>query len=289
MAHSSLRAHRKLNRLCRELKVSLPLAVGLLEFLWWSAYESKGVGSDGVLHGWTVRDIASASNWVGEAGTFAEGLCIAGFLEQDDSATFSIHDYSDWVPDYVKKRWKRASDRTTADNIRLPNATQPNQTKPKSKKSTSSPPAARKMRAESCLFDTGSKKPKTPRPRNPTWDACQAIQWPKGVPPRQEARCGRLCVDFEQLGADPDDIGPAFKRMCDTPGWPKAGRTLESLAKHWEQFRKDSPIGGDSGTPRSAVEKRRADQAAREFPEPTGIIPILGATNLEDRPDPASQ
>lgn len=150
MAHSSLRAHIKLTRLCRALNVKQPLAVGLLQHLWWQAYETEAIGSDGVLGGWTVDDIASAASWDREGAPFVETLCNVGFLDQSGDGTFSIHDYARWAPDYVKRRWRRAADRSPTghrpDVGRLPNPTQPNQTKPKSKGSTPSP--GREVRAE---------------------------------------------------------------------------------------------------------------------------------------------
>lgn len=119
MAHTSLRSHRKLSRLVRLLKLPRPHVVGLLECMWWAVYETKSVGRDGALVGWTADDIASAAEFDGDAKNFVSALVEAGFLDDADG-TICVHDYFSNAPDYVRKRIERAqktgSVQTSADN-----------------------------------------------------------------------------------------------------------------------------------------------------------------------------
>jgi hypothetical protein len=149
MAHSSLRHNRKLKKLATALAISRPLAVGLLEHLWWTVYETKSIGPDGLLEGWSAEDVASSAEWDREPDLFIEELQNAGFLELTDGS-FVVHHLADWAPDYVRKRWTRAGwvydkaasvwtrpanggqRRTTADNGRLRNEKKRNAKKPRS-------------------------------------------------------------------------------------------------------------------------------------------------------------
>lgn len=153
MAHHSLRNHRKLKRL-RHLLPSTHVAqlIGHLELLWWSAYESPSVTPNGLLMDWTTEDLEACSEWDGERGVFAQALIDTGFIDKEDGF-YSIHDYADWAPRYVKQRWQRersrvsgghttgAHERTTAHY-----PTQPNPTQPKTTKKTSIDPSVGKPR-----------------------------------------------------------------------------------------------------------------------------------------------
>ena len=129
VAHHSLRDHKKLKRLIRLLRIPKPHAVGLLECLWWSVYTHTSVGPAGLLLGWTDEDVADSAGWpVNTANRFLKALLEAGFLERTDAGVLMVHDLYDWVPDYIKKRWKRQGwrrdnagmwlhdDQTLADN-----------------------------------------------------------------------------------------------------------------------------------------------------------------------------
>lgn len=137
MAHSSLCGHRKLGRLVRALKITPAEAIGTLEFLWWAAAEER-VGASGALEGWSIEDVAYRCQWRGDPVELLKGLGDAGFIDKNSDGLLSIHDWKDWAPEYVKKRWERngwkrpttaADGKTTADNGPKPNLTQPKATK----------------------------------------------------------------------------------------------------------------------------------------------------------------
>jgi hypothetical protein len=160
MAHSSLRNHNKLKDLAEFLDIPEPHAVGLLVCLWWAVYETKAIGPDGIMYGWAERHIARQAGWDGPPTIFINALFEAHLIDRAPGDEWAIHDYSDWAPEYLKKRWIRGGwdgekpilepcepycpdngrqRQTTADCGRQrkptqPNATEPNVTKPKEKK-----------------------------------------------------------------------------------------------------------------------------------------------------------
>jgi hypothetical protein len=115
MAYLSLRNHRKLLRLARILDIPKPHAVGYLHWLWDTVYESRAVKASGILYDWTVEDVEACAEWGGDHGKFAQALIDAGFMHLDDGA-YKLHDYADWVPEFVKRRWIR--DDLCPDEIR---------------------------------------------------------------------------------------------------------------------------------------------------------------------------
>ena len=108
MAHTSLRNHNKLKDLAEFLDVTEAHAVGLLECLWWAVYDTRAIDQYGIMDGWADRHIARQAGWTGDVQLFIDALEGAGFIERTQGASFAIHDYADWAPEYLKKRWQRA-------------------------------------------------------------------------------------------------------------------------------------------------------------------------------------
>jgi len=106
MARPTLFTHRKFLRLVRAVG-SRPLALGALEMLWASSYES---GEDRV---GTAEDIADTIGWTDTSIDIAKALLDAGFLDKRPRVPgeFVIHDLWDHAPDYVTKRRKREIER----------------------------------------------------------------------------------------------------------------------------------------------------------------------------------
>lgn len=144
MAHTGLRGHFKLKTLAGLLDMHEPHVVGHLVYLWWSAYARPDVGQDGLLHGWDMRRVCQAAEWMGDPEQFVSSLIESGFLDKVGNE-FAIHDYDAWAPYYVKRRkgYKNAvgGQRTSTDvdngrptstmvNKERRNLTRPNQTKP---------------------------------------------------------------------------------------------------------------------------------------------------------------
>lgn len=102
--------HQKFKRLCAVLKIPKPHAVGYLELLWHSAYESGDPRIGDTL------DVELACEWPGEPGQLAEALAScggpgrSGFTDEKDGI-YTIHDLYDHAPDYVQKRARRESAR----------------------------------------------------------------------------------------------------------------------------------------------------------------------------------
>lgn len=117
MAHDSLRNHRKLRRLCGELGISKREAIGTLQFLWWSAHDAK-ILPDGWLRGFEECDIADGCNWPEDrnASSLCDALAKVGFLDPLDQpgASYAVHDYQQWAPDFVRRRWSRSTEELQA-------------------------------------------------------------------------------------------------------------------------------------------------------------------------------
>lgn len=107
MARPGLFTHRKLPRLARLAEVKVAEALGLLEFLWHAQYEacSEVVGD--------ALDVETLARWEGEPGKLAAALAEAGFIDTNESGSFSVHDFWDHAPDYVRKRAEREDERRT--------------------------------------------------------------------------------------------------------------------------------------------------------------------------------
>ena len=75
--------------------------------------------------------------WTGAEGEFVASAVKAGLLDFSDEF-YVIHDYSEWAPDFVKRRWMRKNTVLTGhdrsndghDRPTQPNPTQPNPTQP---------------------------------------------------------------------------------------------------------------------------------------------------------------
>lgn len=106
MARPTLFTHRKFRALSVALK-SQAMALGSLELLWHSAYES----GDPLLGG--PEEVEAAADWRGKKGRLSELLVTTGFLDQTE-AGLEVHDLFDHAPDYVVKRAAREEARASA-------------------------------------------------------------------------------------------------------------------------------------------------------------------------------
>lgn len=93
-SHQELRYHYKTKRLARELKVSVPAAIGHLHCLWWWAID---FAPDGDLSKLDDYEIADAIGYEGDDESRAKtALVSAGFLDSNDDGTLKIHDWFDY-------------------------------------------------------------------------------------------------------------------------------------------------------------------------------------------------
>jgi hypothetical protein len=110
-SHQELGRHPKTKRLARLLSISLPCAVGHLQFLWWWAMD---YAQDGHLAKFDAYDIADAAGWEGDAEAFLEALIScgigggAGFVERDEYGAIWLHDWQDYGGKLFAERKKNA-------------------------------------------------------------------------------------------------------------------------------------------------------------------------------------
>lgn len=170
-SHQELGRHPKVKRLARKLNISLPAAVGHLQYFWWWALD---YALDGDLSAYDPEDLADAALWEGDAQEFLNALLdcgpgnSCGFLERDKEGRLLIHDWGEYAGRFVHlkraasesgaygnhKRWHEgrgihdpdcpyclgdsggeSGTRSGGDsgaNRTQPNLTKPNQTKPSS-------------------------------------------------------------------------------------------------------------------------------------------------------------
>jgi len=102
----NLTRHWKFRRLARVVG-SAPLARGILELLWESAYEAVSDYIGG------PDEIADAVSWDGEPGDLVALLVDTGWLDHRAPGVFVVHDLWSHVPKYVKLRWTRAHPKAT--------------------------------------------------------------------------------------------------------------------------------------------------------------------------------
>lgn len=101
-SHQSLANHRKLMRLCAQLGVSRPQAIGHLHLLWWWALDN--VGPDGDLGDITDEELAMAAQWDGDPHEFADALTRSGFVDVHEDGSRWLHDWWDYAGKLLDKR-----------------------------------------------------------------------------------------------------------------------------------------------------------------------------------------
>ncbi len=133
-SHQTLGQHPKTRKLARLLNISVPTAVGHLQFLWWWAMD---YAPDGSLERFEDADIADAMLWEGNAEALVDALRIAGFVDVNQ-----IHDWDTYLGRLIDRRAANAERAresrerarsvraTNAQRATLPNTTQHNRTEP---------------------------------------------------------------------------------------------------------------------------------------------------------------
>jgi hypothetical protein len=99
-SHLELGQHPKTRRLARKLGISLPQAVGHLQYLWWWAMD---YAADGDLTRYEAGDIADAMLWEGDAQELVDCLVDAAFLDVSDGA-LTVHDWASYGGKWIAKR-----------------------------------------------------------------------------------------------------------------------------------------------------------------------------------------
>ncbi len=116
MAKPELRDHRKFTRLRRLLGEPTPHVIGYLECMWMRGYQTGNpVLGDGL-------DVEAAAEFPGVPGTFLAATIEAGFIDENEDGTYSIHNLYSHAPEYVQKRMIR---RGFAPDGAMPSVTDP--------------------------------------------------------------------------------------------------------------------------------------------------------------------
>ena len=96
--------HPKTLDLAARLEVELPTAIGHLELLW--AFTGKKA-PQGNIGKWPDGAIARACYWMGRPEVFLLALQESGFLEVDDQHRFTVHDWREHAPGWVRAKLKK--------------------------------------------------------------------------------------------------------------------------------------------------------------------------------------
>jgi hypothetical protein len=107
MAKPGFRNHRKFRRLVAALHIPEAHALGHVELLWSTTYEtgSAYLGDE--------VDVELAAGWTGDPGALCSALLLCGgktqgLIEEVEPGIYQVHDLLDHAPDYVGDRAKRA-------------------------------------------------------------------------------------------------------------------------------------------------------------------------------------
>lgn len=95
--------HPKTLDFAARMSVELPTAIGYLELLW--AFTGKKA-PQGNIGKWPDGAISRACFWMGPPETFITALLDAGFLDADQEHRFTIHDWPEHAPRWVKSKLK---------------------------------------------------------------------------------------------------------------------------------------------------------------------------------------
>lgn len=96
--------HPKTKDLALRLDITLPHAVGLLEFLWAFVAQQTPQGNIGR---WRNEVIAKESQWSGDADEFVTALIESGFLDPCPTHRLLIHDWDEHCPNWVRAKLKK--------------------------------------------------------------------------------------------------------------------------------------------------------------------------------------
>jgi hypothetical protein len=104
------------------------VVMGVMECIWERCHQNKNIKRDGVLPaGWGPAHIAALAGWDKGVDVLEAALAspAVNLVEHLPGGVYRIHDYSDHVPEYVRKRWSREEPkadaaRTPSDDVRTP-------------------------------------------------------------------------------------------------------------------------------------------------------------------------
>jgi hypothetical protein len=101
VAKPDLRNNKKFRKLRRLLPEPVPHLIGYLDCLWHQGYQTGDpfIGD--------ATDVEAAAEYPGEPGRFVKAAHESGFLDQDGSGNYLIHELYEHAPRYVRLRMAR--------------------------------------------------------------------------------------------------------------------------------------------------------------------------------------
>lgn len=91
-SHQTLGQHPKTRKFARLLNVTMPTAVGHLQYFWWWAID---YAPDGDIGRHDPLDVAIGAEWTGDPDEFVTALVRAGFVDDEDDG-LTIHDWEQY-------------------------------------------------------------------------------------------------------------------------------------------------------------------------------------------------
>ena len=96
---------RRCARLCDALNLQPWGALGVMRAICDVAAADLAVSEEGIFTGWAPEDIARAIGWTAtEAKTLLDAIVAAGLARYADDGSFSIHNWCEWQPQFVRER-----------------------------------------------------------------------------------------------------------------------------------------------------------------------------------------
>jgi len=140
-SHQALGHHPKTIHLAELLKVRVPEAVGLLQFLWWWALD---YAPNGLVTAGDKPVVTRACLWHRKSEDLWIALLTAGFVEEAGPDLLKIHDWMDYAGRLIQRREANAERKRRARDVprtsgvngagrpgaTVPNPTGPNRTVP---------------------------------------------------------------------------------------------------------------------------------------------------------------
>lgn len=215
-SHSVIGRHRKFKGLARQLKISLPQAIGHMHLLWHTAIEQA---EDGDLSTWTLGAISESASWEGSEQEFLKAVQDNELMDGQ-----KIHDWLDYAGVYLTSKYKTSNPKKLrviwAKFGKL---------------------YGKELKRNSSLLPEGSP-PYLTLPTKPTLPTTENV-WKRFREPVerifgkprghvQEEERAKLFPDLEAIGATPEELEKRANhyRLC----WPTSHFSLKAIIRNWD-------------------------------------------------------
>lgn len=239
--------HPKTLDLAARLNVELPTAIGHLELLW--AFTSKKA-PQGNIGKWPDGAISRACYWMGRPEVFLQALHDSGFLDADDVHRFTIHDWHEHAPRWVRAKLAKADESFV--NTRTTDPSEGSSTDPTVVDTTG---PTTKRREEKRREEQGKGRDKRTRARAAPTPSVPA----EGLHPQAWDRFFQYRIDIRKP-LKPASI-PAAQQALAAFGSDQEAVVQQSIANGWQGlFPLKSKTNGSGDRPELPVRKTRFEQ-----------------------------